>query len=338
MKKNFAIKIIPLFLCLLLGLPQNALSQDDVPKTKLKEEFFSGLNKKEKISLLETLDRGKRLTSFELGAKYRWGSIPPDRRPPASLAQWWKSLSQRQKDKQRLKWFEKHYSQIDLDRAARELHQQDRLTKIYRRLENELNQDASELESVPFPGESVGPPEDSPTDTEFNKIYKQEKDDEEENATPTDSTPPPEGVEPESSESTESSQSSNTDKSEKRVEKESVEDVTSEKSKKTENDSKVRKFGQGNVYYRRVGDHIEIIERKKKDRTQDRSDAMLNAKNSDTSIDVDQKTYDSRSESGATSDKTLAPQSGEINFPGPSLRTTPNQVDPPPLRKPTSNQ
>jgi len=130
-----------------------ALAQDgqNIDMEALKDEFFSDLTEQQIISLLRTVDRSEQLTSVELGAKYKWGYIPPDRTPPFSLANWWDSLSDRRQRSVRLDWFRNHYQELDVDRAARELGMKNELLSLYRKYETQQSSREMQFEQVSFP-------------------------------------------------------------------------------------------------------------------------------------------------------------------------------------------
>lgn len=222
-------------------------NQGEVPTSKVKDKFFSSFDRKEKVSLLESMDKGKQLTVFQLGAKYRWGYIPPDRKPPNSLARWWKSLSPRGKDNQRVKWFNEHYQELNLDRSARELGKQDELTKIYRRLEKEYVKETDKLESVPFPDEEVKPPRANASDTNYEPTYEQNAEGDEKTS---DGNVPSAPQKPRS-----------TNPSEDDTNNSETADADTDVQKQTASETTVKEFGSGSVTYKRVGDRIKVIGR-----------------------------------------------------------------------------
>jgi hypothetical protein len=242
---------------LVLLIQGPAVAQQNVPQDKMKEEFFSRLDRPEIVQLMRSIDRGKQFTSFELGAKYRWGYIPPDRRPPVRLAQWWEGLSARQKDQERYEWFQKHYQQLNLSRAARELGLQDRLTEIYRELRQELNKPAGNLETVPFPGDTVNPPEKSGSDTGFQPIYRQSPSGSDQ---PVPNSSANADVNTPNSESTTNSGGASNHHGKQASSKSDTPQPEANRNKTVSSTrSDTGSFDDGSVIYRRIGDHIEII-------------------------------------------------------------------------------
>jgi len=140
-----------LSLLVLLVLSITSLSGQSIDMEELKHRFFSDLTQSQIISLMETLDRSQQLTTAELGAKYNWGYIPPDRTPPVTLAQWWDRQNTRQRREHRIDWFREHYLELDVERAAEELGMKDRLTRLYRSLQSDQDSSTHQFEEVTFP-------------------------------------------------------------------------------------------------------------------------------------------------------------------------------------------
>jgi hypothetical protein len=272
---------ILLLIVLFVTSPVSLLAQDRIPEGPLKERFFQELTRPQIISLLETLDRSEQRTDFELGAKYRWGYIPPDRRPPVHLARWWGSLSQRERNNQRFQWFQQHYDQLNVDRAARELGQTDRLLKIQRDLQQNYGKTPEELESVFFPGDTVTPPRSTEQeDRQFAGTYRQTIDEPDQpgEMVPTsdsDRTSPDET----SGEKTSSSRSTSTGAS----------DTRTQASPTTDQESSEARSG---VRFRRVGDEIQVIE--------ESTGSQRSSTRPDTAdFEVDEKTSDDDSETSS---------------------------------------
>ena len=138
-------------LLLLVVFPIVPLHGQSIDMEELKNRFFSNLSQSQIISLMETLDRNQQLTTAELGAKYKWGYIPPDRTPPVTLAQWWDRQNSRQRRQHRIEWFREHYLELNVKRSAEELGLKDRYTRLYRKLQVEENSSAPHFEQVTFP-------------------------------------------------------------------------------------------------------------------------------------------------------------------------------------------
>lgn len=311
------------FLLLIAALPVLG-QQGEVPTDKLRERFFQTLNDRQIVEFTTELDKTKQLTAYELGAKYRWGYIPPDRTPPASLAQWWKSLSPRKKDEHRLKWFRKHYQQLNPDRVARQLGLQDRLTKIFRGLRADYSESPEALESVPFPESDVQPTHANQGSTEFEKIYEQklnpEQSTDEMDQRPDylPGSPGESGPRSEGSESTSTRNDSNGDVETQPEDRGTTEKASEKPESTTQSDSpdeqsEPREFASGDLKYRRVGDHIEVIGR-------------INESPSDTSSretvpEVDAS--DSVDDDTTSLPRVKPPESSEsegVNIPPPMLR------------------
>lgn len=130
----------------------------------LQEAFYETLSDQQIVTFLKAVDDIGQRTERELGAKYRWGDIPPDRTPPRSLGRWWSSRSQRQRRQQRLDWFDEHAEQVSVDRVAQVLGLQGRLARIHRSLQDGQEPSQSGLEPVALPS---GPatPESTPNPT-----------------------------------------------------------------------------------------------------------------------------------------------------------------------------
>jgi len=229
--------------------PVSLLAQDRIPEGPLKERFFQELTRPQIISLLETLDRSEQRTDFELGAKYRWGYIPPDRRPPAHLARWWGSLSQRERNNQRVQWFQEHYDQLNVDRAARELGQTNRLLKIQRDLQQNYGKTPEELESVFFPGDTVTPPRSTEQeDRQFADTYRQTTDEPDQ---------PGEMVPTSDSDRTSPEKTSSEKTSSSRSTSPAASDTRTKPSPAADRESSESRSG---VRFRRVGDDIQVVE------------------------------------------------------------------------------
>jgi hypothetical protein len=182
--------VIAGLICLLfLGALAPAQAQD-IDLTELKRQFFEPLSDEQKVSLLRTMDRSAQRTSLELGAKYRWGYIPSDRKPPISLAKWWDGLNQRQRREERLKWFRNHYQQLNVERSARELGLRDRLTKLYRELGDQEDNTGLQFESVSFPKGNLDL--DTAQQTKLPESYRRFKYGDEEIDVTSDQSSPPE--------------------------------------------------------------------------------------------------------------------------------------------------
>lgn len=246
MRKTVALAVL-VSTFLLLVASGGLRAQERVPEDRLKEEFFGSLKRPQIVSLLETLDETKQLTDFELGAKYRWGYIPPDRRPPVSVARWWRSKSQGQRSNLRVEWFENHFDQLPLDRSARELGLRDRLTRIHRELESQLGNQPGELEAVEFPGDTPEPTVSTSEDTEYEAVYRQTDDTEES----------PASASAEESAGEKEPDDQKTDRDTESTEPEDSRDPAVENPDTPPEESD----GDDGVRYRRVGDRIEVVER-----------------------------------------------------------------------------
>lgn len=227
----------------------------EVPLRTIKKEFFTSLNQGKRLALLEALDRGQQLTAQELGAKYRWGQVPPDRQPPFFLARWWKSLSAAERQRQRLNWFRNNYQQLDLDRAARELNEQDRLTGLYRRLKREHEEPARRFETMFFPGRDLTF-RDTGEDTRVGGVFRMESGAD----SPPETPEPP--VETNQTETPTGDESPPAEPSETpaRTEPEPVTPVEPPEESDT-GWTRVRHFGDRTIIYRREGDEITVHRR-----------------------------------------------------------------------------
>lgn len=236
-------------------------AQDRVPEGPLKERFFEGLTRPQIVSLMKTLESGEQRTDFELGARYRWGYIPPDRRPPVSLARWWRSLSQRERNEERVKWFHDHYDQIDVDRAARELGQTERLLKIQRDLQQNYGKSPGNLEPVFSSGDTVAPPQsEKENQPDYQGSYQQSTEEPDQ---------PGEMVSVSESESTNTNpdrqtpqkESDRSVETEDRVESDTTFGQTSTAGNSdVESSPRSGENSETGVRYRRVGNEIRVVE------------------------------------------------------------------------------
>jgi hypothetical protein len=143
--------ILSLFVCffLLFSSPLRAQVDDTVLRQlRIKREFLKSLSEGERLRLLREIEDIRQYNSALIGAKYRWGYIPVDRKPPSDLGTWWRSLSPSQRRKQRLEWFEKYMMQIEVDRAAALLGLEERLIKIDREYREKFVSRSIELEPI----------------------------------------------------------------------------------------------------------------------------------------------------------------------------------------------
>ncbi|MFB6345285.1 MAG: hypothetical protein ABEK50_05875 [bacterium] len=262
-------KVLLLAVVGFLLIPFIGLAQESVPTDELRSEFFDELNKPQIIKYMSESDKAKQLTSYELGAKYRWGYIPPDRTPPASVAQWWRSLSTRERNDQRYKWFREHYDRVNPDRVARQLGLQDQLTKIYRELRKDYTNDEELLEPVPFPDTNVSPVSANQGATEFQNIYEQNPGNSSEKEIDRRPEYLPEESQPESNQrpdqESSSPESQRTEESVEPSQEEPSPDTQpsnpDQQNEKAGKSPEVEVFASGDLKYRRVGDHIEVIGR-----------------------------------------------------------------------------
>lgn len=256
MRKTVALAVLVSTLLFLVA-SGGLRAQERVPEDRLQEEFFGSLKRPQIVSLLETLDETKQLTDFELGAKYRWGYIPPDRRPPVSVARWWRSKSQGQRSNLRVEWFKNHFDQLPLDRSARELGLRDRLTRIHRELESQLGNRPGELEAVEFPGDTPEPTMSTPEDTEYEAVYRQTDDTEK---SPASASPGSADRTSGSPEESDGGTEPDDRKTERGTESADPED-SREPEEKNPDTSPEESDADDSVRYRRVGDRIEVVER-----------------------------------------------------------------------------
>lgn len=269
--------VVILAVCLVF--PASVTAQESVPTEELRGAFFSTLNKNQVVEFMRAIDRSRQLTSYELGAKYRWGYIPPDRTPPASLARWWKALSPRKRDQKRVKWFREHSQQLDPDQVAQQLGLQDRLTSIYRKLRGNYSKTPEALESVPFPEVNVVPTRANTGATEFEAVYEQEGQSGA-STNPQSQTKEPTGRKTGSSAKEQTDEESSDQQTDDTAEPTSGEmkETDSASSKETSKQkSKPQEFASGDFLYRRVGDHIEVIGRTERDNPDEAKDQTVPA-------------------------------------------------------------
>ncbi len=162
--------ILSFFVCLFLLFPSTLRAQVDdtvLRQLRIKREFLKSLSEGERLRLLREIEDFRQYNSALIGAKYKWGYIPVDRKPPSVLGTWWRSLSPGQRRKQRLKWFEKHMMQINVDRAAALLGLEERLIKIDRKYREKFVFRSIKLEPISPELEKKEEPGDDETRKEF---------------------------------------------------------------------------------------------------------------------------------------------------------------------------
>ncbi len=117
-------------------------------ENQVRSSFFQSLTEQQRLELLNDIEQSSNFTDRELGARYRWGYIPADREPPATLGYWWESLGPREQDRLRLAWYRNNHQQLAPDRAARFLGLESRLYRIQREYEQQWQRRPDALEEV----------------------------------------------------------------------------------------------------------------------------------------------------------------------------------------------
>ncbi len=242
-----------------------ALDEAEVEDARLenavKEQFFTSLNEAQITELLQQIDNEQNHSPNELGAKYRWGYIPPDRRIPDRLGEWWRQLGPAERRRHRVSWFRRYYQRLEPDQAAARLNLEERLYQIQRDIEAEWYRRDIELEEIDFefefdedpPEEGEEPERTAPEiEVEREPLPAEEEPREEE----VEKTEEPEPEEPDDKEEPAPAEEEVAVEEEPKEEEETApdaEDAEVEEEPEAEEPSP--------FIYRRVGDEVRIIRR-----------------------------------------------------------------------------
>ncbi len=138
-------------------------------ENRVRAAFFESLTEQQRLQLITDLERANNYSRRDLGALYRWGYVPVDREPPASLGQWWQAQTNREQDRLRLAWFRRNYQRLNPDNAARILGLQSRLYRIHQEYEFQWERRPDALEEVELSLETT-PEEPQPAAPDEDKV------------------------------------------------------------------------------------------------------------------------------------------------------------------------
>ncbi|MGM0380910.1 MAG: hypothetical protein ACQEP7_02890 [bacterium] len=242
----------------------------------VKEQFFNSLNDARAIRLLTQIDSELDLNANQMGAKYRWGYVPVDRRIPDRLGEWWRGLSSSEKRRHRLNWFRRYYMRLDVDRAAARLDLNDRLFQIQRKIEKEWYRRDIDLENVDFDFSSDTSGEEKKRIVEPAPKTSGDQEDKKEKTKRTAEEQPLDGADKETAgkDETRGKKEEKSDSPAKKKEPKSEKSIPDKKSKTAspgeeagdteaveEKNIKTEEEDRSPFIYRRKGDKVEVIRR-----------------------------------------------------------------------------
>ncbi len=232
----------------------------------VKEQFFTSLDEARMVELLEQIDSEQDYSPNELGAKYRWGYIPPDRRIPDRLGEWWRGLSRSERRRHRVSWFRRYYQRLDVDQAANRLNLSDRLYQIQRRIEADWYRRDIELEDIEFDI-------DEDADEEVKEEVDQPAPEPEEPVS--DETAEKPEPEPEKEDKPSEDPEEPADTSEPEEEAVAAEDEEADDPDPSPEEAPEPEEERSPFIYRRVGDEVEVIRREDEETRREDREVIL---------------------------------------------------------------